>query len=246
MLKLALKLDWLRKIVGKEGPLLVSFQDLKGNFFPPDTLLESIVLTAPGDSTPVNAAAMGVKLTQGEYLLVQPYANTDTYQNLSQYPFATVNFTTNPLTFATCALRGWGEGPNSPELEDNALLHWKDFPIPSLKSAFLSLKCTREPMDTVKIGPRGMFLLNIKGAAILTPSLAIFNRADNLALEAVVHATRVKVFMDQENFQLAKDLLVTIKKYEKFIRSTALEKSPAWEAIERVNTFLKPYLSKIR
>jgi hypothetical protein len=239
-------LDWLRKIAGKEGPLAVSFQDLKGDFFPPDTLLESILITAGGDSTPVNAAAMGVKLTRGEYLLVQPYTNTDTYRNLTQFPFATVNFTTNPLTFATCALQGWGAGPYSPELEDNALLNWKDFPIPSLKSAFLSLKCTIEPMDKVKVGLRGMFLLEIKGAAILTPSLPISNRADNLALEAVVYATRVKVFTDQENYQLAKDLLITIKKYEKYIKSNALEKSPAWEAIERVNTFLKPYLSKIR
>lgn len=101
-------------------------------------------------------------------------------------------------------------------------------------------------MDNVKVGPRGMFLLSIKEAVVLTPTLPITNRADNLALEAVVHATRVRIFTDQENFQLAKDLLLTIKKYESYIKSNALEKSPAWEAIERVNLFLKPYLSKIR
>ncbi len=224
----------------------MSFQDLKDKFFPQDTLFESILITAGGDSTSVNCAAMGVKLTRGEYLLVQPYTNTDTYRNLSQFPFATVNFTANPLMFAICALKGWDEVPDAPELEDKDLVFWKDFPVPSLKSAFLSLKCTREPMDNVKVGPRGMFLLTIKEAKILTPTIPLTNRADNLALEAVVHATRVRIFADQGNNQLAKDLLITIKKYENYIKSNALEKSPAWEAMERVNAFLKPYLSKIR
>ncbi len=232
--------------MGKEGPLPISFQDLKDHFFPQDTLFEAILITAGGDSTPANCAAMGVKLTRGEYLLVQPYTNTDTYRNLSQFPFVTVNFTPNPLTFALCALEGWNAGSNTPEFGEDELVYWKDFPVPSLKSAYLSLKCTREPMDNVKVGPRGMYLLVIKEAVVLTPTLPLTNRADNLALEAVVHATRVRIFTDQENFQLAKDLLVTIKKYENYIKSNALEKSPAWEAIERVNAFLKPYLSKIR
>ncbi len=237
----------MRKLTGTDGPFAVSFQDLKEKCFPQDTLFESILITAGGDSTPANCAAMGVKLTRGEYLLVQPYSNTDTYRNLSQFPFATVNFTTNPLTFAICALEGWGDaGLNAPELGEEDLVSWKNFPVPSLKSAFLSLKCTRESMDNVKVGPRGMFLLTIKEAMVITPTLPLTNRADNLALEAVVHATRVRIFADQENIQLAKDLLVTIKMYEKYIKSNALEKSPAWETIERVNLFLKPYLSKIR
>ncbi len=238
--------DWLRKLVGKEGPLAISFQDLKEKFFPQDTLFESILISAGGDSTPANCAAMGVKLTRGEYLLVQPYTNTDTYRNMSQFPFATVNFTTNPLIFAKCALEGWDEGTHAPELGEEELVFWKDFPVPSFKSAFLSLKCTRETMDHVKVGPRGMYLLVIKEAIVLTPTLPLTNRADNLALEAVVHATRVRIFADQGDLQLAKDLLVTIKKCENYIKSNALEKSPAWEAIERVNSFLKPYLSKIR
>ncbi len=236
----------MRKLAGKEGPLVISFQDLKEYSFPQDTLFESILITAGGDSTPVNCAAMGVKLTRGEYLLVQPYTNTDTYRNLSQFPFATVNFTTNPLMFAICALKGWDEVPDAPELGDEEIVFWKDFPVPSLRSAFLSLKCTRETMDHVKVGPRGMYLLVIKEAIVLTPTLPLTNRADNLALEAVVHATRVRIFTDQGDLQLAKDLLVTIKKCENYIKSNALEKSPAWEAIGRVNAFLKPYLSKIR
>ncbi len=235
----------MRKLTRKEGPIVVSFQELKENFFPQDTLFESILITAGGDTTPANCAAMGVKLTRGEYLLVQPYTNTDTYRNLSQFPFTTVNFTSNPLTFALCALEGWDERTNVPELGKEELVYWKNFPVPSLKSAFLSLKCTRETMDNVKVGPRGMYLLIVKEATILTPMLPLTNRADNLALEAVVHATRVRIFTDQENFQLAKDLLVTIKKYENYIKSNAFEKSPAWETIDRVNAFLKPYLLRI-
>ncbi|OLS15551.1 MAG: hypothetical protein RBG13Loki_0819 [Promethearchaeota archaeon CR_4] len=100
-------------------------------------------------------------------------------------------------------------------------------------------------METVKIGSRGIFLLVVKGAVVLTPTLPLTNRADNLAIEAVVHATRIKTFTDQGNFQMAKDLLATIKKYETYIRSNALEGSSAWETIERVNTFVKPYISKI-
>ena len=238
-------MDWLRKLVGKEGPLKVSFQDLKQEGFSQDTPLESICITAGGDFTPANCAAMGVKLTRGDYLLVQPYRNTVTYQNLSQFPFATVNFTTNPLTFAVCALKGENAGPHAPESSMEELIQWKDFPVPSLKSAFLSLKCMRETMDDVNIGQRGMFLLSVKEAAILTPTLPLTNRADNLALEAVVHATRVKIFTEQENFSLAKDLLATIKRYETYIKANAPENSPAYEAIERVNTFLQPYLSRI-
>lgn len=233
------------KTYGTDEPLDVSFQELKERYFPPDTLFESILISTGGDHAQVNAAAMGVKLTGKEYLLIQPYTNTDTYRNMFQFPFATVNFTTNPLTFARCALQGWEEGPSNPELGNEDLYQWKDFPVPSLKSAFLSLKCTREPMENVKVGSRGMFLLVVKGAVVLTPPFPLTNRADNLALEAIVHATRIKVFTGQGNFQMAKDLLVTIKKYEKYVKSNAFEGSPAWEAMERVNTFIKPYLSKI-
>ncbi|HMF34165.1 MAG TPA: DUF447 domain-containing protein, partial [Candidatus Lokiarchaeia archaeon] len=242
-------MDWLRLLlqqtmqdnahVEEEEPLIVPFHNLKGIAFPADTLLECILVTAAGDQSPPNAAPMGVKLSYREYLLVQPFTNTDTYGNLSAFPYATANFTTNPLLYAQCALRGWSKGPGEPELEADNYFAWSDFPVPSLKEAPLSLKCTVDTtVEDVVVRSRGFMLLAIQAAAILQPLLPIVNRADNLALEAVVHATRVKISTDEGDAEGAKDLLTLIARYEKFVKEHASEDSLAWRAIDIVGDFL--------
>jgi hypothetical protein len=240
-------MDWLRKLLNQsngeeeESPTILPFLDLKGTVIPTDTLCECILVTASEEHTPPNAAPMGVKLSYREYLLVQPFTNTDTYANLSSFPYATANFTTNPLLYAKCALRGWSKGPGEPELPMDNYHTWPDFPVPSLKEATLTLQCAVDTtVEDVVVSSRGFMLLAVQGAAILNPLLQIVNRSDNLAIEAIVHATRVKLFIEDGDLDSAKDLLSLIRRYEKFVKEHGSEDSPACHAIEMVNDFIEP------
>lgn len=253
-----LHLDWFHKLLlqirdksnssgGGENPISLPFNDLIDTVFLADLLLECILISAPGKDQPINAAPMGIKLAQGRYLLVQPFLNTDTYANLYQFPDATINFTKNPFFFATCALQGWGKGPTSPELPDEELYFWGDFPVPSLREADLTLKCTIEaPEDVVIVADHAIILLAVQACAILHLTLPVVNRADNLALEAVVHATRVKTYIEEGRLTEARELMDLILRYEKFVQEHAREESYASRAVDVVRKFLEPFLSQLQ
>lgn len=194
-------------------------------------LYEAVVISRwPHHRSFINSAAMGIRFNDDNFLLLNPYPETDTYKILLQVledglmdHVISINFTYNPLTFAKTALFGCNEGIKTEELKGPELL-FKDN-IPVLEEASLILLCKpinrvfdindpeqNRPFEydfkghfkkfdgkIVKKRFSARFELKIDGIYRKRNVGCYINRGDYLAIEAVVLASKLPVYFNNNN-----------------------------------------------
>lgn len=201
-----------------------------------DNLYEIIAttysITKDGKGIKPNASCMGIRMIEGEQIQISPFYSTITYKNLKEYSTIAINFVDDIYLYALAALKE----PESP-------INLTDFPskyyafkylesramdVPYIKKAWGILvgEVSQEYQKT-KTDDLGEVIIPIfKLDVIFTEKLQgvhkLFNRAENLALEAIILATRLKFAKKNQNqaifskiHEKIKDVMENIERFGK-------------------------------
>ena len=155
-------------------------------------ILETIVSTYNANGEP-NAAPMGIMMKTERNLKLKPYATTTTYQNLVATKSAVVNLTTDPELFYITAFKE--VAPNG-KLPLALFRKAKSVVAPRLVTADTHIEVTVESLKTLE---------NEKAEAECTVILIktskkipkAYCRAAGATIEAIIHATRIKAFLNK-------------------------------------------------
>ena len=201
-----------------------------------DSLYEIIAttysITEGGKAIKPNASSMGVRMIDDEQIQISPFYSTITYKNLKKSRIIAINFVNDIYLYALAALKE----PDSPiglnafpskyyefkYLEDRAM------DVPYIKKAWGIIigevsqefqKTKRDDLGEIVIP---VFKLNIIFNEKFQESYKLFNRAENLALETIILATRLKLAKNNQDQTLFSkihkkiiDHIVNIKRFGK-------------------------------
>lgn len=191
-----------------------------------DNLYEILATTFSISSTSgelkPNTSCMGIKLIDNDLIKISAFPNTTTLQNLKESGIITINFVDNVYFYALAALKGSNSSISFPSNNynfieiDNPFEHTLDkstFLIPYVKTAWAILTCIiaeenriskRDLLGEINISE---FKLHVISTKMIKESFKLFNRAENLALETIILATRLKVAKNKND----KSLVITIQ-----------------------------------
>ncbi|MFX0187208.1 MAG: DUF447 domain-containing protein [Candidatus Hodarchaeota archaeon] len=180
----------------------------KGNLY--EILATTFSKPDKKDNVKPNTACMGIRFSEDNLLKISPYPETITLRNLKKNGWIVVNFVDDVYLYALAALK-----------EPNSQIGIKEFPIkyyeyheipsdkiPYIIKAWLILfgKVVKEDQTTKKNGfgetEVSEFTIDIIAFKKLKDSFKFFNRAENLALEIIVLATRLKIAKEKNEFAL--------------------------------------------
>jgi len=167
---------------------------------------EVIVSTRAPDGTP-NAAPMGVRSLDGRTMTLLPFKSTQTYRNLLATRVAVVNITDDPRLFYDTALKDGTPCPR--EMFECA----KRVEAPRFAQAESVVELTvsnirDEAMERASVDCDPVY------SEVIQLRSRPYCRGRFAAIEAVIHATRVKVFLKESRREEADRLIQLILSYK--------------------------------
>ena len=212
-----------------------------------------------------NTAAMGIRLLDDNTITISPFPNTATYKNLETTKLIILNFVDDIYLYALASLK---DNYISNSIETLTEKHYKLHPfevknehktifegimdsnklsLPYLNQAWAIVSCiVMNKNQTVKKDNLGQVELVELSLSVISyekfkESFKLYNRAENLALETIVLATKLYVAKEKENKTLFNKILNKIEENINEVLRFGKNKS-ALKAIECV----KGYVSKLR
>ena len=179
----------------------------QGNLY--EIIATTYSLTKNSKGIKPNASCMGIRMIEGEQIQISPFYKTTTYKNLKESSLVTINFVDDIYLYALAALK-----------EPNSLVELTDFPsdyydfkylesismdFPYIKKAWgILIGEVSQEFQKVKTDNLGeyimpVFKLDVIYSEKLKDSYKLFNRAENLALEIIILATRLKIAKQNQN-----------------------------------------------
>lgn len=218
----------------------------KGNLY--EILATTFSIANKKEIIEPNTACMGIKVNEKNKIQITPFHTTTTYRNLKDNGYLVINFVNDIYLYALAALK-------SPEYSDEFRLNqyiylslkkrgrnkFRTFPILKSSWGFLIGETTKE-IENIKKDNYGeslssTFEIKIFYSEKNKESFKLFNRAENLALEAIVLATKLKVAKNSNNNELYEKLIKQIQSYMEIIRRIG-KNQHALKAIELVGKYI--------
>ena len=192
-----------------------------------EVIATSYSITNDGTAIKPNASCMGIRLAENDRIQIKPFYTTSTYQNLKNNSIITINFIDDVFLYALSALKD----PNSQiglvefPIEYYGFKHLESasMDIPYIKNSWGILTCkVYKEFQEIKRDDLGetmvpVFHLEVISSDILGTSYKLFNRAENLALEIIILATRLKIAKINEDEPLVTKIFNRIREYPKGI-----------------------------
>ena len=218
----------------------------EGNLY--EIIATTYAITNNGKEIKPNASCMGIRMIEGEQIQISPFYSTITYKNLKEYSTIAFNFVDDVYLYALAALKE----PDSPinltdfpsKYYDFKYLESRAMDVPYINKAWAYLICeVSEQLQKVKESAVGEyktteFRLNILFSKKLKESYNLFNRADNLAIESIILATRMKVAKSTNNQDLYNKCSAQLTSFINSIERFG-ENRKALKAINLVKRFIK-------
>jgi len=187
-------------------------------------IAEVVLVTVNPDGSP-NAAPMGARRVGGEVFEVKPFKTSATYRNLLNDPRSTMNVTGDPMVFLETAFKD--EVPTYPAMD-------------GLELKGCDACIILERIEGVEFSAdRYLFKNKTKRVAVHASHPRVFSRGVAGAVEAVIHATRVKAFRKQGRHR---DMLETEEKVReciRVVRRVSAGGSPEAETVDRLEQLLE-------
>jgi hypothetical protein len=187
-------------------------------------IFETIISTYNKDGSP-NAAPMGATMQNPQTITLNIFNSSQTSYNLKTTKCAVINLTSNIEIFYKTAFKEANRNEQLPQewFEKEEMVN-----APKLRLAEATIDVT--VAGTVPSGAeKTNFSLKIEqiNAAEMCPQ--VYCRAMSATLEAIIHATRVKVFVnDPKKKEQVSQLLETIKNCNDVVNRTAPNSQYAW------------------
>lgn len=160
-------------------------EKLKALGFSEGPIYETALTTLnPGGSG--NAAPMGVVMTGPSTLEIKPFKTSTTYKNLKKFGKACVNVTSDPGTYLATAFKEEDlPGFPVPHIDGELRLDHSDAHI------FIESDSSDESER------RATFTCRVLAVEVVNLKPRVFSRGRASAVEAIIHATRIKVFSEE-------------------------------------------------
>ncbi len=173
-----------------------------------------------------NTTCLGIRLTERDQIKIRLYLNTKTLENLRANELITINFVDNVHLYALAALKDKDNTQgiikfsdkyyNSLEIDipaeenSNSVRLFMPYIMKSWGALFCKVVEENKTIKKDRIGKIEVveFLLEVIHFNKMKETFKLFNRAENLALEALILATKLPIA--HENNQ--KEEIITIKK----------------------------------
>ncbi len=192
-------------------------------------IAEVVLVTVNPDGSP-NAAPMGAKRVGGTVFEVMPFKTSATYRNLLSDPRSTMNVTSDPTVFLATAFKD--EVSTQPAMAGLCL---------SGCDACIALERT----EGVEVSAdRYLFRNRAKEVAVHASHPRVFSRGVAEAVEAVIHATRVKAFRVQGRHGDAHTLDEKTRECIGVVRRVSVGGSPEAETADRLEILLERWRSE--
>ena len=184
--------------------------------FRKEMFCETIVSTYNPDGS-VNAAPMGLKMRDEQHLSMSIFNTSSTCRNLRQRKQAVVNLTDNIEVFYKSAFK---EANPEGKIPAEWFVKADVVEAPKLSSSCGSIEVSVDSLSDN--GERTEFLCLVKRLIAIKQFPQVYCRAMPLTLEAITHATRVKVFINfPEKQKEVSNLVETIKNYSDIVGRVA-------------------------
>jgi hypothetical protein len=187
--------------------------------FSKGVIMETVVSTYDSNGQP-NAAPMGAIMEQPLRMVLRIYTSSLTYKNLQANKCAVVNVTSDPQVFYRTAFKEANpEGRIPREWFENA----ESIEAPRLWKADAHIEVTVVDIAHLEADKAEVTCeAKLVHAATVLPQ--VYCRASFAAIEAIIHATRVKHFLmqgDKEKQEQALDLLEKIRDCQHIVNRVA-------------------------
>ncbi|MCK5628810.1 DUF447 family protein [Candidatus Bathyarchaeota archaeon] len=158
-----------------------------------DEVVETIVSTYDSQRIP-NAAPMGAIMGSQDHIIIRPFLSSSTYRNLKTKRCAVVNITSNAKVYYITGIK---ESNPSGRIPQEMFGKAKMVDAPKLAK----IDALAE-VSVLKISPfddkRAEVLCKVKRIEASKTLPKAYSRALYATIEAIIHATRVKVFLDDD------------------------------------------------
>ncbi|MFZ7138125.1 MAG: DUF447 domain-containing protein [archaeon] len=166
---------------------MTKLQDLG---FREGTISETIVSTCDLNGNP-NAAPMGIEIKNSNQLVIRPFVTSLTYKNIQETHSAVVNITFEPNLFYVTAFK---EANPDGKLSTNLFENAKTVSAPRLKSAKAFVEVFVKETHSIGVD-RVEFLCDFKHIETVKILPKVYCRAQFATIEAIIHATRIELFL---------------------------------------------------
>ena len=198
-----------------------------------------------------NAASIGIRIIDDDLILVKSYFQTQTHHNIKKSKLISFNLIEDVYQFALSSLKNDSIGdfrgiPKKQFLYQNFMREGQILEIPYLKNAwgviFCKLLYEREIKNKDYLGKIEAceFQFKVIETKRLRESFKIFNRAENLALEVIILATRMKVAKENNNQIIYSEINDKIQDY-----INTIEKLSKNESILKTIVHIRKYLKSL-
>ena len=230
---------------------MFNYQDFglkEGNLY--EIIATTYSITKNGKEIKPNASCMGIRMIEGEQIQISPFYNTITYKNLKEYSTIAINFVDDVYLYALAALKD----PESPINLTDFPLKYYDFKylesramdIPYIKKAWgiligeVSQEYQKRKSDKFGEIMIPIFKLNVIFAEKFQHSFNLFSRAENLTMESIILATRLKIAKKSDDISLFNKVHNKLSEHIENIERFGKNKR-VFKAIK----LLKNYISKV-
>lgn len=195
-----------------------------------DGCIAEVVLVTVNPDGSSNAAPMGARRMGGDVFEVRPFKTSATYRNLLSDPRSTMNVTSDPMVFLATAFKD--EVSTQPAM-DGLSLEGCDACV------------TLERIEGVELSAdRYLFKNKVKEVAVHASHPMVFSRGVAEAVEAVIHATRVKAFRMQGRHGDVRALEEKARECIGVVRKVSAGGSPEAETVDRLERMLENWRSE--
>jgi hypothetical protein len=180
------------------------------------TIMETIVSTYNVKGEP-NAAPMGVEMKNAQHIIIRPYLSSLTYKNLQFKRCAVINITSDPELYYRTAFKETNpQGRMPTEWFEKAEV----VDAPRLREADAFIEVSVISVRSLE-AKRAVVLCDIKLVKTLNSFPRAYCRATFATIEAVIHATRVKIFLANGKRKEAEKLIELIEHYHDLVNRVA-------------------------
>ncbi|MFX1570883.1 MAG: DUF447 domain-containing protein [Promethearchaeota archaeon] len=197
-----------------------------------------------------NASCMGIRMIEGKHIQISPYYNTITYKNLKEFNTIAINFVDDIYLYGLAALKE----PNSlinltefpPKYYNFKYLESRSMDVPYIKKAWgiligeVSHEFQKTKTDDLGEVMIPIFKLDVIFAEKFLKTNKLFNRTENLVLETIILATRLKIARKNQNQAQYIKINEKIEEYIEDIERFGYNKR-ALKTIELIKSYLKQY-----
>ena len=193
--------------------------------FTPDCYVETILVTMNPEGS-YNAAPMGVIRVKNS-LEVRPFKSNTTYENLLKRHKASVNITDDPMLFLQTAFKD--------ELDESpSIIDWR---VDGAEAVVMAEKRGQATLSDI----RASFTLEPVSISIYREEPTVFSRGRAEAIEAVIHATRIKVFQSERKITEVGELLEKLESCFNVIKRVSSEESAEVKVMKSIQGLLEKW-----